>query len=213
MPEFTISAVLGNREPRVGPANIPDYPQATQSCSPPAIARADEAIRGARALRLPRFAGRGEVREQPCAVGISGAYRPGRWWDEILADDGSLGTPTNSAIQKYLNSKKVPHILVSTGAAKWNDPKNVPWTTPNNYATFSTFRLAKFDGKTWKFFGENIATASHFCPAMTKKPDCRDTLSSRSANKSLSRSQRTTSWRAFSLPDQSTGLAKWLPSF
>ncbi len=50
--------------------------------------------------------------------------------DEILADIGSLGTPTNSAIQKYLNSKKVPHILISTGAGKWNDPKNFPWTTP-----------------------------------------------------------------------------------
>jgi ABC-type branched-subunit amino acid transport system substrate-binding protein len=50
--------------------------------------------------------------------------------DEILADIGSLGTPTNSAIQKYLNGKKVPHILISTGAAKWNDPKNFPWTTP-----------------------------------------------------------------------------------
>jgi ABC-type branched-subunit amino acid transport system substrate-binding protein len=50
--------------------------------------------------------------------------------DEILADIGSLGTPTNSAIQKYLNSKKVPQILISTGAAKWNDPKNFPWTTP-----------------------------------------------------------------------------------
>ena len=50
--------------------------------------------------------------------------------DEILADIGSLGTPTNSAIQKYLNSKKVPHLLISTGAGKWNDPKNFPWTTP-----------------------------------------------------------------------------------
>jgi ABC-type branched-subunit amino acid transport system substrate-binding protein len=50
--------------------------------------------------------------------------------DEILADIGSLGTPTNSAVQKYLNSKKVPHLLVSTGAAKWNDPKTFPWTTP-----------------------------------------------------------------------------------
>jgi ABC-type branched-subunit amino acid transport system substrate-binding protein len=50
--------------------------------------------------------------------------------EEILADIGSLGTPTNSAIQKYLNSKKVPHILISTGAGKWNDPKNFPWTTP-----------------------------------------------------------------------------------
>jgi ABC-type branched-subunit amino acid transport system substrate-binding protein len=50
--------------------------------------------------------------------------------DEILANIGSLGTPTNSAIQKYMNSKKVPQILISTGAAKWNDPKNFPWTTP-----------------------------------------------------------------------------------
>ncbi|MDR3464777.1 MAG: ABC transporter substrate-binding protein [Xanthobacteraceae bacterium] len=50
--------------------------------------------------------------------------------DEILADIGSLGTPTNSSIQKYLNSKKMPHILISTGAGKWNDPKNFPWTTP-----------------------------------------------------------------------------------
>jgi ABC-type branched-subunit amino acid transport system substrate-binding protein len=50
--------------------------------------------------------------------------------DEILADIGSLGTPTNSSIQKYLNSKKIPHILISTGASKWNDPKEFPWTTP-----------------------------------------------------------------------------------
>jgi ABC-type branched-subunit amino acid transport system substrate-binding protein len=50
--------------------------------------------------------------------------------DEILADIGSLGTPTNTAIQKYLNSKQVPHILLSTGAAKWNDPKNFRWSTP-----------------------------------------------------------------------------------
>jgi branched-chain amino acid transport system substrate-binding protein len=50
--------------------------------------------------------------------------------DEILADIGSLGTPTNTAIQKYLNAKQVPHILLSTGASKWNDPKNFPWSTP-----------------------------------------------------------------------------------
>ncbi|MGP8119972.1 MAG: ABC transporter substrate-binding protein [Xanthobacteraceae bacterium] len=50
--------------------------------------------------------------------------------DEILADIGSLGTPTNTAIQKYLNSKQVPHILLSTGASKWNDPKSFPWSTP-----------------------------------------------------------------------------------
>jgi ABC-type branched-subunit amino acid transport system substrate-binding protein len=50
--------------------------------------------------------------------------------DEILADIGSLGTPTNSSILKYLNSKKVPHLLISTGAAKFNDPEDFPWTTP-----------------------------------------------------------------------------------
>ena len=50
--------------------------------------------------------------------------------DEILANIGSLGTPTNTAIQKYLNGKKMPHLLISTGAGKWNDPKTYPWTTP-----------------------------------------------------------------------------------
>ena len=50
--------------------------------------------------------------------------------DEILADFGALGTPTNSAIQKYMNQKKVPHLFVSTGAAKWDDPKNFPYTMP-----------------------------------------------------------------------------------
>jgi branched-chain amino acid transport system substrate-binding protein len=39
-----------------------------------------------------------------------------------------LGTPSNSAIQKYLNSKKVPQLFVATGATKWNDPKDFPWT-------------------------------------------------------------------------------------
>ena len=50
--------------------------------------------------------------------------------DEIFADIGPLGTPTNSAIQKYMNQKKIPHLFLSTGAAKWNDPKNFPYTIP-----------------------------------------------------------------------------------
>jgi ABC-type branched-subunit amino acid transport system substrate-binding protein len=49
--------------------------------------------------------------------------------DEVLAIIGTVGTPTNSATQKYLNSKKVPQIFLSTGAAKWDDPKNFPYTT------------------------------------------------------------------------------------
>lgn len=48
--------------------------------------------------------------------------------DEVLLIFGSLGTPSNSAIHKYMNAKKVPHIFLATGATKWGDPKNFPWT-------------------------------------------------------------------------------------
>ncbi len=48
--------------------------------------------------------------------------------DEVLLIFNSLGTPPNSAIHKYMNSKKVPQLFVATGASKWNDPKNYPWT-------------------------------------------------------------------------------------
>ncbi len=48
--------------------------------------------------------------------------------DEVLLIFNPLGTPSNSAIQKYMNAKKVPQVFVSSGAAKWNDPKNFPWT-------------------------------------------------------------------------------------
>ena len=48
--------------------------------------------------------------------------------DEVLVVFNPLGTPSNSAIQKYLNSKKMPQLFVATGATKWNDPKAFPWT-------------------------------------------------------------------------------------
>ena len=48
--------------------------------------------------------------------------------DEVLFLFQPLGTPSNSAIQKYMNSKKVPQLFVATGATKWGDPKNFPWT-------------------------------------------------------------------------------------
>src|SRR6201998_4624888 len=48
--------------------------------------------------------------------------------DEVLLVFNPLGTPGNSAIQKYMNARKVPQIFVSSGAAKWNDPKSCPWT-------------------------------------------------------------------------------------
>jgi branched-chain amino acid transport system substrate-binding protein len=48
--------------------------------------------------------------------------------DEVLLVFQPLGTPPNSAIHKYMNTKKVPQLFVATGATKWNDPKDFPWT-------------------------------------------------------------------------------------
>jgi branched-chain amino acid transport system substrate-binding protein len=48
--------------------------------------------------------------------------------DEVLLVFNPLGTPSNTAFQKYMNAKKVPQLFVATGASKWNDPKNFPWT-------------------------------------------------------------------------------------
>jgi branched-chain amino acid transport system substrate-binding protein len=48
--------------------------------------------------------------------------------DGVLLMFAPLGTPTNSAIQRYLNQKKVPQLFVATGATKWNDPAHFPWT-------------------------------------------------------------------------------------
>src|SRR5882762_7697527 len=48
--------------------------------------------------------------------------------DQVAALFQTLGTPPNSAIHKYVNQQKVPHLFVATGATKWNDPKAFPWT-------------------------------------------------------------------------------------
>jgi ABC-type branched-subunit amino acid transport system substrate-binding protein len=48
--------------------------------------------------------------------------------EQVLFLFGPLGTPTNSAIHKYVNAKGVPHVFLNTGATKWGDPKNFPWT-------------------------------------------------------------------------------------
>ncbi|MGV2979013.1 ABC transporter substrate-binding protein [Camelimonas sp. ID_303_24] len=50
--------------------------------------------------------------------------------EEVLGLFGSLGTATQASVQKYLNSKKIPQLLLNAGAPRWNDPKNFPWTTP-----------------------------------------------------------------------------------
>ena len=48
--------------------------------------------------------------------------------DGVLLLFNTLGTPTNTAIHKYINQKKVPHIFIASGATKWGDPKNFPWS-------------------------------------------------------------------------------------
>lgn len=48
--------------------------------------------------------------------------------DNVLAIVNTLGTPTNRAIHRYLNQKKVPQLLILSGASAWNDPANYPWT-------------------------------------------------------------------------------------
>jgi branched-chain amino acid transport system substrate-binding protein len=48
--------------------------------------------------------------------------------EEVLLLFAPVGTPNNTAIHKYMNIKKVPHLFLNSGAAKWADPKNNPWT-------------------------------------------------------------------------------------
>jgi branched-chain amino acid transport system substrate-binding protein len=48
--------------------------------------------------------------------------------DEVLATFQLIGTPPNAAVQKYLNQKKVPHLLAASGANRFSDPANFPWT-------------------------------------------------------------------------------------
>ena len=48
--------------------------------------------------------------------------------DQVLLLFSTLGTPSNTAIQGYLNDNKVPQLFVASGADKWNDPKHYPWT-------------------------------------------------------------------------------------
>ncbi|HTE38537.1 MAG TPA: ABC transporter substrate-binding protein, partial [Reyranella sp.] len=48
--------------------------------------------------------------------------------DKVLLLFQTLGTPSNTAIHKYVNQKKIPHLFISTGASKWGDPQHFPWT-------------------------------------------------------------------------------------
>ncbi len=48
--------------------------------------------------------------------------------DDVLLIFQSVGTPSNTAIQKYMNERGVPQLFVGSGATKWNDPQHFPWT-------------------------------------------------------------------------------------
>jgi branched-chain amino acid transport system substrate-binding protein len=61
--------------------------------------------------------------------------------DEVLLMFQLLGTPSNAAVQKYLNSKKVPQLFAATGASKFTDPKNFPWTMGFNPNYFVEGRI------------------------------------------------------------------------
>ena len=52
--------------------------------------------------------------------------------DEVLLLFNMLGAPTNSAVHKYVNDRHIPHLLLATGASKFADPKNFPWTLPGS---------------------------------------------------------------------------------
>jgi branched-chain amino acid transport system substrate-binding protein len=79
--------------------------------------------------------------------------------DEVLLIFDPLGTANNTAIQKYLNAKKVPQLFVAAGATKFNDPKNFPWTMAwqpsyqSEAAAYATFLLKeKPDAKIAVFY-------------------------------------------------------------
>jgi branched-chain amino acid transport system substrate-binding protein len=61
--------------------------------------------------------------------------------DEVLLTFQIIGTPSNSAVQKYLNGKKVPQLFAATGASKFTDPKNFPWTLGYNPNYFVEGRI------------------------------------------------------------------------
>jgi branched-chain amino acid transport system substrate-binding protein len=77
-------------------------------------------------------------------ISLDDAYSPPKTVEQIrrlvegegvLLTFNTMGTPTNSAIHKYMNNNKVPMLFVAAGASKWNDPKNFPWTMgwPQSY--------------------------------------------------------------------------------
>ena len=93
--------------------------------------------------------------------------------DEVFAVYQVVGTPGNTAIQKYLNQKKVPQIFIGSGATKWADPKEYPWSMgwqPNYQSEariYSRYIQKNYPGKTVGIlfqnddFGKDYLTGFH----------------------------------------------------
>src|ERR1700736_5780005 len=92
--------------------------------------------------------------------------------DQVLLIFNSLGTANNTAIQKYMNAKKVPQLFVSTGAAKWNDPKNFPWTMgwqPSYQVEariYAAYILKNYPGKTIGVLYQNDDCGKDYVPGL-----------------------------------------------
>lgn len=76
-------------------------------------------------------------------ISLDDAYSPPRTFeqtrrlvesDDVLLIFNTVGTNTNQTIHRYLNQRKVPHLLILTGANRWNDPKNYPWTVSGMFS-------------------------------------------------------------------------------
>jgi len=83
-------------------------------------------------------------------ISLDDGYSPPRTVEQIrkLVEEeqvfflaGTLGTPTNTAIHKYVNAKQIPHIFVNTGAAKWADPEHFPWTMGFNLSYLNEAKI------------------------------------------------------------------------
>ena len=88
-------------------------------------------------------------RLQP-AEGRRAGPQAGRERRGAAACSARSAPPSNTAIQKYVNSKKVPQLFVATGATKWNDPKNFPWTMgwlPSYQSEVADLREVPHQGK------------------------------------------------------------------
>jgi branched-chain amino acid transport system substrate-binding protein len=107
---------IGNIMPYSGPASAYGVIGKTEAAYFNKI-NAEGGING----RRINFISYGDAYSPPTTV-----ERPASW--SRATEYCSLGTPTNTAIHKYMNDKKVPQLFVATGAAKWDDPKHFPWT-------------------------------------------------------------------------------------